>query len=462
MFTSVAWKSRVLFLFSLMLFLSIPCNMILAQNNDSLTILIKGELAEVEQPMITTSDNGRVYIIWGETFGRNYGGSDVIYIQELDSSGIAIDEKTVVVNHEDISGNIGLGHQQIKTDSRNNIHLFWGVFDPYGNSGSIYYKKLDANLNTLVDTKRIVAHPFNSFQHSSIQDVYIDKNDSIHLLTHEKYYIYMDIEGNILDSFNIEDEEIGEATCLEIDSTGNVFISTLNDSHYIYLLRLESMDNSTSKVGLYTVFTDFVNYIREPRLVHNNNSLHIFCRIYHSGSDDERFCKVIDYSGNILSSSNTAMSNIDIEFHTSTFNYLSRNRSNVFSISVNQDGCDRENSVLNFSLYTFHNDSLVSPKNFLTILNDPKYTHGPSVFGLRGNEDINGYFWLCWYVNAGNNGFQVMYLKLDNQGNPCFNVIAIAPEYFQYSASNNLSWMGVSSLSVFFVVVVLMRKRKKP
>jgi len=435
-----------------------------AQETSSTTIKIQGNTAELDIPQIACSSDNRIYIIWGYNYEINYAGSDVIYIQEIDNLGNALGEKTKVLDYHDISSaSIGLGSQKIVIDSNNDLHIFWSLYNEETLGGPIFYKKLNSDFETLVDSKKIFAFSYSYSGREVINQVQLDLNNSIHLLCHKSQYLYLDDYGNLLDVYNIELENSGLADSLEVDSTGSVFISLTNQSDHIYLLKLESIDSHTSKVDLNLVIEDLLNNMWQSKLVLFKNNLYIYWFQYYNGIT-EKVCYKIDFSGVILSSELVALANMSNDIFTQTFNILSRNRTMVYSLSINQFGCDLRDSVFNYSLYTFMNDTIQESRKVLTIARNTRYTHGPSVCSMDGLEDFQGYFWFTWFINDGNNGFQVMCWKLDNSGIPMMNVTSIAPEFHIYTDSSEVdvyfSSILITILALTFFIIVNRRKKK--
>jgi hypothetical protein len=393
-------------------------------------ICLSGEMANLENPNIVINSSDTIFISWElNIYDDNSGSSDQIFMQKIASDGTFLESKQLIVNRSDITEEtIALGCSVPILDSEDNIHLFWYVMD-YNTPqiGSVYYKKLNSDLNTLVDTKMLVNITQSGFGSSIFGDkitrVIIDNNGFLHLLCCDFLYFYLDSECNAIGSYNFESNDLGDGTTLEIDNLGNVFIASEKGYDYIYLQHLKSNSSGTYLQNIANILYDDDVLLNKPHLTFIDGDLYIS---WYAGG--QITCKRIDYYGSILEENMMG-------FNNPGYNFLSRNKSNVINIELSGRSSMKDNKTFMYSFYTIEGTLLVEPKEILKISYDPMYFYGPSVYDLRCIEDSTGYFWLTWYVNNGNNGYQVFLWKLDYLGYYQIPVTCCAPSYFEYEFS---------------------------
>lgn len=461
-------KAQVFFiiglLFGLVILSSIDVDLVSYSTTDNMNVFadensfyeiicLSGELANLENPNIVINSSDTIFISWELCiYDDNYGSSDQIFMQKIAPNGTLIGSKQLIVNRSDITEEtIALGCSVPIIDSEENIHLFWYVMD-YNSPqrGFVYYKKLSSSLDTLVDNKMLAivtqSGSRSSISGERIPRVMIDKDNFLHLLCCDFLYFYLDGEGNIIGSYNFELNNIGDASTLELDNLGNVFIASEKGYDYIYLQHLKSNSSGTYLHNIANVLYDDDVLLNKPHLTFIDGDLYISWY-----ADGQITCKKIDYSGVILEENMMGFNNLG-------FNYLSRNKSNVINIELSGRSSMRDNKTFMYSFYTIEGTLLVEPKEILKISYDPMYFYGPGVYDLRCIEDSTGYFWLTWYVNNGNNGYQVFLWKLDHLGNYQIPVTCCAPSYFEYEFSVCLPPAVSeyrSSVIVFSLVMVI-------
>jgi hypothetical protein len=416
-------------------------------------ICLSGEMANLENPNIVINSGDAIFLSWElSIYGDNSGSSDQIFMQKIATNGTFIESKQLMVNRSDITEEtIALGCSVPILDSEDNIHLFWYVMD-YNTPqiGSIYYKKLNSNLDTLVDTKMLVNITQSGFGSAisgdKIARVIIDNNDFLHLLCCDFLYFYLDNECNVIGAYNFELDDLGDGTTLEIDNLGNVFIASEKGYDYIYLQHLKSNSSGTYLQNNANIIYDDDVLLNKPHLTFIDGDLYIAWY-----ADGQITCNRIDYSGSILEENLMG-------FNNPGYNFLSSNKSNVINIELFGRSSMRANKTFKYSFYTIEGTLLVEPKEILKISYDPMYFYGPGVYDLRCIEDSTGYFWLTWFVNNGNNGYQVFLWKLDYLGNYQIPVTCCAPSYFEYEFSVCLPPAVSeyrSSVIVFSLVMVI-------
>ncbi len=429
-------------------------NALAEENSFSEIICLAGDMASLENPQIVINSSDTIFVSWELCiYDDNAGSSDQIFMQEIASNGTFIGSKQLIVNRYDITEEtIALGCSVPIIDSEDNIHLFWYVMD-YNSPqrGFVYYKKLSSSLDTLVDNKMLVNVTQSGIGSSifgeKIPSVIIDLDNFLHVLCCDFLYVYLDSEGNIIDSHNFEINDIGDGSSLEIDNIGNIFIASENEYDSIYLQHLESNSSGIFPLNIATILYDDDVLLSNPHLTFIDGNLYISWY-----ADHQKTCKKIDYSGAILEENMMG-------FNNPGYNFLSRNKSTVINLELYGTHWLEENVTFTYSFYTVEGTILVEPKDILKISYDPNNFYGPVVFNLRCIEDSTGYFWLTWFVNNGNNGFQVLLWKLDYLGNYQIPVTCCAPSYFEYEFSACIpplvSEYSINAIVISLVIVII-------
>ncbi|MBY9001298.1 MAG: hypothetical protein KGD64_10310 [Candidatus Heimdallarchaeota archaeon] len=432
------------------------------------SICLTYDVSQVRNPNFVINSNDSLYIFWERNvYSDNSGSSDQICVQQVAPDGSFIGSAASLVNRSDISDEqLALGCSFPVIDVEDNIHLFWYAMD-YNNPqmGFVYYMKLNSTLVTLVDTKQIVNVTQSGIGSgifgNQIEDVILDSDGFIHLLCCEQRYFYLDLEGNTIDNHTVVYNDYGEVMALEIDNLGNVFLASIKDYDYIYLHHIESNSSGSYLLSTSTVFYNDSILLTDPKLNYIDVNLYISWN-----ADHVTICKKIDYSGVILDEKLMGFNNLGD-------NFLSSNKSNVVNILLSGYHWTEDGVTFEYSFYSVDGNLLIGPKHILKICYDPLYVYGPDVMYFRCLEDSEGYFWLLWMVNNGNNGFQVHYWKLDYLGNYQIPVTCCAPIYHEYVFSaceiplvpefnrTMVSIAAVISLSLLSFALILKKKQKR-
>ncbi|MFX0064375.1 MAG: hypothetical protein ACFFC7_19550 [Candidatus Hermodarchaeota archaeon] len=407
------------------------------------TIMITGDTADLEQSNIACDSNDNIYVTWEKNAREdNYGSSDEIYLQKYYANGSACDSKILLVNRSDITTDqIALGCSTLQIDSQNNLHLFWYVMD-YGSPqrGYVYYQKLDADLQVIIDPKPLLSYQEGGWGTSifgdMISEVIIDDFDYIHVLCCEEFYMYLDNNGILLDSINLKDEINLGYLDMTIDNTGNVFIVWVENDREIHFQRLLSSDSTITALERTILATGEI--VLAPKIVLKDDNLFVAWSYIPNWDykNTTYVYKQLAYSGEVLSDAK-------LGFYPGN-TCFSKDQSLVYIISV--EGLHYMYHHINFSyhLRTFEGDILLNQRRILTITNNPEYFYGPSAFNIQILEDSQAALWLVWFVNDGMNGFQVYLWKTDRNGNALLPVMIVAPTKYIYNETTYNSYPSIN------------------
>jgi hypothetical protein len=393
------------------------------------------ESAVLKWPNIICDSNDNVYVTWEKnTIRDNYGNSDEIFLQKFSSNGTAFGSRILLVNRSDISNStIALSHSTLKIDSTDNFHLFWYVMEYTSPQiGHVYYKKFDTNFDLLVDYMIIVTYQQAGWGTSAFNDmittVIVDEHDFLHLLCCEEYYIYLDNNGTVIDSINLRESSTFHSPSLTVDSTGNIFIVWEEDYRRILFRRLWIENKTITSVVSRTL--DSREYVLNPIILMREDELFVS---WHYVPDfdyenSQTIYRQLNYLGETISYEQFGFNNPGVDF-------ISRNKSLIYTIHPVGYSCAREDLKFYYSLRSFKGDILIQKREILIIPCNPESDHGPAVFSLNGFEDSIGYLWLAWYINDYTYGFQVLLWKLDSNFSSVFPITVVTPRIREYEGA---------------------------
>ncbi len=173
---------------------------------------------------VDVDSDDSVHIVWSSPSGIS--SSMYIYYTKRDKNG------NVLITPKGISPlaytGVGGNSPTIKTDSKNNAHVFYAFQDTYGGQNSGRYNKVDNNGNPIVNTTT----PFYCF---SYQEIDVGTNDTLHAVASHcsgNYfrveYVKFDENGTIL----VDKPEVSNDYALdpgiEIDSENNNHITWIS------------------------------------------------------------------------------------------------------------------------------------------------------------------------------------------------------------------------------------------
>ncbi len=450
-------------------------NTYLVLSDTGTTIAVTGATADLSNPFIACTSQNQVFVLWQENiYSDNYGSDDIIYIQEVLPNGSLVVDKFVAINRSDVTEEtIAFYDSNLVVDSQDNLHLFWYVMN-YDNpqEGFIYYRKMNSNLETIIDNTEIFNYTMSGWGTSpfidAVVEIKFDLQNNIHLLCCEYYYLLLDNNGNILDYYNFEPLDMNRPVSFELDEDLNVFFVSLDSYDYIYFFRLQYDTSSISLITHKLIDSDEEKMLLDPFLILTEGDLYVSYYSHKSvGPDiDILICKQIDLSGNVIDDA-------VIGFENPYTDFLSRNRSVVYRMRINQDSCAQQDAFFNYGVVTLDNFILLEERHILTIAKNDSYDHGPAVFSFRCEEAIDTSLWFSWLVNDGNNGFQIMIWNVDAYGNPITPVITVVPNNYFYQITPSeyiteffarVEWeifVTFTSIIALIAVRVILRKKRK-
>ncbi|MHA1259232.1 MAG: hypothetical protein ACTSSG_00725 [Candidatus Heimdallarchaeaceae archaeon] len=448
-------------------------------NNNSIGISITGNTAQVSEPRLICTEQNRVFILWKESeisFNQSYGVydfNDTVFLQELNFDGTLKGEPKVVYNDGDMPYEVkGTADVEVIADTTGNLYFFWYVLETTKDNGGstkqyyhLFFKKLDSNLNTVIDTTNIFTRSCSGISSSPFKSRYIkalvfDNYQRIHLLFNDVYYFYLTSDGALIDYFAIPeltlgDVDIQDASSLIIDGNNNTYIVGEISYDYIYFTKFQ-------------IISDQIVNVTTTELTYNDTCLLVQPEIYLIGGKFyvswlENLQGIVAYYIEITSSGEV-VENVNLSLREG---FLSKNESLVYSFKVYGVDYKLEDAQIHYGVFTYNNTVKVEEREILRIFANPANVYGPSLFGLQCIEDLFGDLWVTWYVNDGQNGFQVFYWKLKTDGSYLFPVIEIAPEYHIYTfciiselTKNPLIFLSIISFLLISYFYKYQRRKK--
>jgi len=390
------------------------------------SIQLTSNVGNFERSYIAYSNDNEVYVSWEAcTLNDNYGNTDEIYLQKFYNNGSINGDKILLVNRTDLTEEVvALSESTIIIDSNGNLHLFWYVME-YDNPqiGHIYYKKYNSELEEIIGNKIIISYTQlgwgTSSSSSKINKLILDDNNNFHLICCGYKYLYLDDNGDLLDSFIFEENRFYK---MVRDNIGNTFILFINQ-YKINITKLISINGIIDLKFNKNLIDDDEIHISLVDLSLVNYNLYF---------EINRKCYQVDYNnGNLLSE-------VNISFNEEGYNFLSQNKTLNYNININQFSSYGNDAIFFYNLTsTFQGQEYIKYRKILTIKKNKDFYYGPACFGLRGLVDNFENLWLTWYVNDGNNGFQVLLWKLGIYGISQTPVIVVAPDIHHYYVNNS-------------------------
>lgn len=404
-------------------------------DNVQLKMNFNEESAVLNWPCIVCDSNNNVYVSWEKnTIKDNYGNSDEIFLQKFSSNGTAIGSKILLVNRSDISNStIALSHSTLKIDSNDNFHLFFYVMEYTSPQiGHVYYRSFNSNFDILVDYKIIITYQQAGWGTSAFNEmittVILDENDLIHLLCCEEYYIHLDNNGIIIDSINLKEDNNIHTPSMTVDSKGNIFIVWEEDYRKILFRSLRIENNTITSVA--SKILDSHENVLYPIILMKEGDFFVSWNYIpeFDYENSQTMYRQLNNLGETINDEKLGFNNLGVDF-------LSKNKSLIYTIHPTGYSCGREDLKFYYSLRSFRGDILVQNKGILIIPSNPESDHGPAIFSLRGFEDKFGFLWLAWYMNDYNYGYQVLLWKLDSNACPIFPLTVVTPSIREYEGA---------------------------
>jgi len=118
-----------------------------------------------------------------------------------------------------------------------------------------------------------------------------------------------------------------------------------------------------------------------------------------------------------------------------------------------------------FSYYhPTQNENYTETKLLIRFVKNEGYFYGPAIFKPRIISDIESNFILSWYVNDGNNGFQVFLWKCNNNGEIYLPLVVVAPENIQITFPTPtpiISLPKAPHVIILVIIPIIIRNRQK-
>ena len=315
----------------------------------------------------------------------------------------------------------------IVVDSLNNVHLVWES-EIAKNKEYLYYKKLDSNGNTLIDSTKLIKTNRLAGQTSGPETV-IDSDNNLHVFKQEgewtpRFWIrYLKIEdGKILENKKIGIHTEARDQKVTIDKKDNI--------HLVWN-EWQQLENRDWDINLYYAkLSKKGDFIVGPKEIINLNDikgLHLEPnKIIVDDSDkvhisyaDSRYI-MLDSNGNILKEGN--LEGISEESLKLTFSFgdsgIIDSQNNLHLISSESKMSESASLI-----YTKKEDGEILVNKIIHKFGaeEPYEEEGirfgrePAIFEPRVALE-NGNLHVIWYMNNGKNKFEIYYTKLDLNG----------------------------------------------
>jgi len=438
-----------------------------AGSTEPIGIEIIGETANVDEPRIICTNENRIFLTWKETqtsFNATfvvYDFDETVYIQELNLDGSFKDESVLLYTKTDLlPGVTATSDVSFIVDSEYNLHFLWYLMYTNGSSVGdqydyLYYKKLDKNLETLVDTKIIfskkILSGFSSspFASSYIDSLVVDEFSNIHFLFNSIYYFYLDNDGNAIDYFRLSNS----SDSLVIDNLNNTYVTSIKSYDSIYLTKFSFNDGNISQIFNKKIYYNDTKFLTD-------SVIHLFeSKLYLSWLQDHV------YTYYEINSTGSIIHQVELVLRIGT---LSRDQSLVYNFPILGDYYTHEDQEFQYRKYDVNGTIIYDAGPILIIASNSSYFYGPDILEFQCIVDMNNDLWLTWFVNDGNNGFQVMYWKISDIGISLIPVTTISPIYHvndfviipELPQSSNIILVTLI-ISLLIIFPAMNHKRKK-
>jgi len=435
-------------------------NKIIAQNEPD--YLISGITAEVSKPTTVCTSNNLNFIIWRE---RREDGS-FFKISKYYSNLSRINDPYVVLNANSLtSDDYSLSDPKLLIDSSNNLHIFWqllGFDDPQ--QEDVYYLQMNDKLEIIVQPKIIHTYTLsgytNSYTDTLIRTYFLDDTDKIHLLFADNYYYLLNNNGDI-NATTLIPGELGSAKILLLDSEGDALVVCENDD----IDEINSIKYAIEETSIIELNRNLL-FNTSEKSVHYMNILTIENNSYFYWCGRDMISSLL-YNESYQFNLDGSLGDFGL-LNEHFFNGYSLCLNSTHAVSLSYEPELFSNAEIYYSLFNpIQNHSYIETKLLVRFLKNENYIYSPHVFGTRIILNEESQFILSWYVNDGQNGFQVFLWKCNFDGTTPIPFVIVAPEQsHETNYTLVITFPRLSLLILIFIITkvtpkLLNRKKRK-
>lgn len=426
--------------------------------------LISGETGRVSDPTTVCSSNNQISILWQE-------GENSLLISKFTSNLSQIMEQHLVLNSSLLTNDEHeLSQPKLLIDSADNLHIFCYImgFDT-PQQGDIYYQKIDSEFNSIVSPK--IIHTYTHSGHGSscfvsiFKTLLLDETDSIHLLVIDNSYYILNGIGEVETSIVIP-VELGPVQDLLLDSEGDALILCGDDD-------FESISSIKYNIGATSITEQSRNLLfnATEKLIYYTRIQKVENRSYFFWQWKDKITYIKYYESFLLNSDGSLGDSGTLNEHFFTDTIMCLNSTHTASLSVSQ-GIYAPAEIY-YSLFSpTQNQSHIETKLLIRFLKNEAYFWGPCTFNHKILLDMETEMIISWYVNDGQNGFQIFLWKIDYFGIETAPLVVVAPEEQNLTTNPTTDYSEIISLprlpllTLFLTIsivipIFLNRKRKK-
>ena len=419
--------------------------------------IISGETGRVGKPKTVCLSNNDIVILWLEDYS-------LLCIAKYNTDLNKTINPLILVNGSLLtSDEFELSQPNLLVDSSDNLHLFWyimGFGDPQ--TGDIYYLKMNVNFEVIVQPKILHTYTHSGYGSSCFvtifKSLFIVEEDIIHLLVADNTYYLMDNEGDIQTTTSIP-ETIGEVEELVLDRYGDAIIICENkDTERISSIKYDIEETTLTEVTRYLLFETTDKVIYFYHLLRVDNKLYFYWHWQDNPTDTHYY---ESYFIN-LDGSKGEPSTLNEYFYTGITSYM--NSTHTASIKITY--VFYTEAAIYFSLFnTLQNQNYTENKLLIRFIRNESIFWGPSIHGPKIMPDKDFNFILTWYVNDGNNGFQIFLWKCTLDGTTNQPLVIVAPEQGKITVSVPIFTHPGLAVFIAMITIVaipkLLKQKKK-
>ncbi len=413
--------------------------------------LITGETGEVHDPTTICFNEGDIGILWREE-------KSLLKIAKYDTNLSRIINTTIVVNGSMLTEEeYELSQPWMLKDSTDNLHIFWYMLGyDYPQQGDIYYMLMNASFQTIIEPKSIHTYTHGGNSSSAgkiIIKALMDEENLIHLILKDNSYYLLNKTGDIRASIKVP-VETGEVQDLVVDNNEDVIVVCEGEDNF-YSIKYSIEESSFVELNrniLFDISDEVIHYARLQRI--GNSTFFYWSRYSLTTGTDYYESYALNTDGTLG------------EYEVLNANYFkgssyTLDTKHAATVSINWElFADAE---LFFSYYhPTQNENYTEAKLIIRFVKNEGYFYGPAIFKPRIISDMESNFILLWYVNDGNNGFQVFIWKCNNNGEIYLPLVVVAPENMQITFPTPIISLPKAPLVIILVIIpIIIRKRQK-
>ncbi|MHA1156716.1 MAG: hypothetical protein ACTSQK_11470 [Candidatus Heimdallarchaeota archaeon] len=422
--------------------------------------LISGETGRVSDPTTVCSSNNQISILWQE-------GENSLLISKFTSNLSQITVQHLVLNSRLLTNDEHeLSQPKLLIDSADNLHLFWYImgFDT-PQQGDIYYQKIDSEFNSIISPKIIHTYTHSGHGSSCFETIFktllLDETDSIHLLVDDNSYYILNDVGEIKASTVIP-VELGTVQDLSLDSEGDALILCGDDD-------FESISSVKYTIGATNITEQSRNLLfsTTEKIVYYTRIQKVENMSYFFWQWKDKITYIEYYESFLFNSDGSLGDSGTLNEHFFTDSTVCLNSTHSASLSTSQGIYAPAEIYYSFFSPT-QNQSHMETKLLIRFLKNEAYLWGPYTFDHKILLDMETEMIISWYVNDGQNGFQIFLWKIDYFGIETAPLVVVAPEEQNLTTvySEIISLPRLPLLTLFLTIsiiipILLNRKRNK-